>query len=69
MLPLPHYGWNRAPRPPPHQHRVPIRAAAVCCEHQLIRITPGLLQSQAKRFSGVNPWTVLFVLAATCNIV
>jgi len=69
MLPLSHYGRDRAPRPPPHQHRVPIRAAAEYCEHQLIRITPGPLQSQAERVSGANPWTVLFVLAATCNIV
>jgi len=47
ILPLSHYGWDRAPRPPPLQHRVLIRATALVCLRTLAcgrrqsQITPG----------------------------
>jgi hypothetical protein len=57
MQPLSHYGCDRASRPPPLLHRVPIRAALTAVKRQLlsvgiIRIAPGPFQSQAERLLG-----------------
>jgi len=70
LRPLPSYGEDRASRPPPLQHRVPIRAASaldlssVSVSVSLIRISPGLFQSQVRRPFGsrrkrLNPTRVV----------
>jgi len=57
LQPLSCYGQDRASRPPPLQHRVPIRAASSRFRKRLrkrrsYRITPGPFQSQVRRFLG-----------------
>jgi len=57
LRPLICFGQTRASRPPPLQHRVPTRAVSkirsleISASVSLIRITPGLFQSQ-----GNQPW-------------
>jgi len=53
VLPLPHYGWDRAPRPPPLQHRVPIRAAAYATGISWSGLLRGLY---SHRQSGFRVW-------------
>jgi len=53
LRPLSSFGEDRTSRPPPLQHRVPIRATSTrslgFCDVSLIRITPGLFQSQVEQ--------------------
>jgi len=62
ILPLPHYGWDRAPRPPPLQHRVPIRAAALDplsrARHTGISWSGLLRGFFSLRQSGFRVWTL-----------
>jgi len=67
LRPLSRYGRDRASRPPPLQHRVPIRAAWCClrngpCSRQLDRITPEPFQSRGRANLRANLRFVFFEL-------